>query len=483
MVAKVANIADHNPEIREMQTTFEAQKAAFRAHPMPSAEERINQIKRLKPALIRHQENFVDAVNKDFGSRCPTETKFVELVSLLETIKYCSGNVAKWMRPERRKVPMNLKPASAKVVYQPLGVVGIIVPWNYPIFLAIDPLIGALAAGNRVMIKMSEFTPHTAQAVKNMLSELYSEDQVAVFCGETDVSVAFSKLPFDHLLFTGSTAVGKHIMAAAAENLTPVTLELGGKSPILIHESFPMKDAAERLSWGKCVNAGQTCVAPDYALVHRSKLDEFQSELEKVFGTWYPNARDNEDYTAVINERQLNRLKGYLKDAEDKGARIVPLNPEGANYEGSGKLPVTLVFDTTEDMEIEKNEIFGPLLIVKPYDRLEEAVQYINDRPRPLALYYFDYDNGRVEYVLNNTHSGGVTVNDTLTHVVVEDIPFGGVGPSGMGQYHGPEGFKTFSKAKGVAVKGKVNAARFFYPPWNRRIHKMLLNTLLKQKD
>lgn len=483
MVAKVANITDHNPLIKEIQTTFELQRAAFRAHPMPSAEERVNQIKRLKPALIRHQDKFAEAVNKDFGSRCTTETKFVELASLIESIKYAVHNTAKWMRPERRKVAMNLKPAKAKVIYQPVGVVGIIVPWNYPFFLAIGPLITALAAGNRVMLKMSEFTPHSAQALKNMLAELYSEDQVAVYCGEADVSVAFSKLPFDHLLFTGSTAVGKHIMAAAAENLTPVTLELGGKSPLLIHESFPMQDAAERLSWGKCINAGQTCVAPDYALVHRSKIDELQRELEKVVTTWYPNARDNDDFTAVVNERQLERLKGYLKDAEEKGARVVPINPEGADFEGSGKLPITLVFDTTPDMKIEQEEIFGPLLIVKPYDMLEEAVQYINDRPRPLALYYFDYDHGRVEYVLNNTHSGGVTVNDTLTHVVVEDIPFGGIGPSGMGQYHGPEGFKTFSKAKGIVIKSKINATKFLYPPWNRRIHKMLLNTMLKKKD
>ncbi|AUM12748.1 coniferyl aldehyde dehydrogenase [Ketobacter alkanivorans] len=480
MVAKVANFADHNPAIADMERILKAQKASYNQHRMPSAEERISLIKRLKPALIRHQDALVDAVNKDFGNRCATETRFVEIASLVETIKYNTKNLTKWMRPERRSLPVNLRPAKAKVVYQPLGVVGIIVPWNYPYFLALDPMIAAMAAGNRVMIKMSEFTPNAAEAMKAMLAEVYSEDQVAVITGEADVGIAFSKLPFDHLLFTGSTAVGKHVMAAAAENLTPVTLELGGKSPALIHESFPLKDAAERMSWGKCINAGQTCVAPDYTLVHRSKLDEFTAAFNEVVSTWYPSKRNNDDYTAVINERQLNRLKGYLKDAEEKGARIVPLNPANEDFEGSGKLPITLVFDTTEDMLIEQNEIFGPLLIVKPYDNLEEAMQYINDRPRPLALYYFDYDKDRADYVLNHTHSGGACVNDTLSHVAAEDIPFGGVGPSGMGHYHGKEGFLTFTKAKGVFYKGKVNATKLLFPPWNRRIHKMVLKLALK---
>jgi coniferyl-aldehyde dehydrogenase len=480
MVAKVANIADHNPAIAEMERIFKAQKAAYKAHPMPSAEERVNQIKRLKPAMIRHENPLVDAVNKDFGSRCPTETRFVEIASLMETIKYNAKNLTKWMKPQRRHVSMNLKPAKAKVYYQPLGVVGIIVPWNYPYFLALDPTIAALAAGNRVMIKMSEFTPNAAQALKAMLAEIYSEDQVSVITGEADVGIAFSKLPFDHLLFTGSTAVGKHVMAAAAENLTPVTLELGGKSPALVHESFPLKDAAERMSWGKCINAGQTCVAPDYALIHRSKLDEFTKAFTDVVSTWYPNQRNNEDFTAVINERQLSRLQGYLKDAEEKGARIFPINPSNEDFEGSGKLPITLVFDTNSDMLIEQNEIFGPLLIVKAYDTLEEAMEYINDRPRPLAFYYFDYNQSRAEHVLSHTHSGGACVNDTLSHVAVEDIPFGGVGPSGMGHYHGHEGFLTFSKAKGVVLKGKINGTKLLFPPWNRRIHKMVLKMTFK---
>ncbi|RLP53188.1 MAG: coniferyl aldehyde dehydrogenase [Ketobacter sp.] len=483
MVANVAQMQERNPTLTDLERIFQAQKAAFIAHPMPGAEERINQIQRLKPALLSHQDAFVAAVSKDFGSRCPTETRIVEIASLLETIKYCCKNLTRWMQPQKRNVAVNLKPAKARVYYQPLGVVGIIVPWNYPYFLALDPAIAALAAGNRVMIKMSEYTPHAAEALRSMLAEVFPEDRVAVITGEADVGIAFSKLPFDHLLFTGSTAVGKHVMAAAAENLTPVTLELGGKSPVVIHESFPLETAAERISWGKCINAGQTCIAPDYALVHQSKVDEFASAFTRVVSQWYPSKRNNEDFTAVINERQLSRLKSYLSDAKDKGAKIVEINPAHENFEGSGKLPITLVFNTTEDMLIEQNEIFGPLLIIKSYDAIEDAIQYINERPRPLALYYFDFDMQRAEHLLTHTHSGGACINDTLNHVAVEDMPFGGVGPSGMGHYHGHEGFLTFSKAKSVLIKGKFSATKMLFPPWNRRIHRFLLNVAMKNPN
>ena len=480
MVAKVANIADHNPQIKAMEQVFQSQKRAFAAHPMPSAEERIALIKRLKPAIVRHQDNLVAAVNKDFGNRCASETLFAELISLMEAVKYYSKHVSNWMKPQKRHVPFNMRPARAKLYHQPLGVVGIIVPWNYPYFLALSPMLPALAAGNRVMLKMSEYTPNAAEAMKKMLAEIYTEDQVSVITGDADVGIAFSKLPFDHILFTGSTSVGRHVMAAAAQNLTPVTLELGGKSPVIIHESFPLREAAERISWGKCLNAGQTCVAPDYVLVPRHRLDEFTSTFRDVVSTWYPTVRDNADFTSVVNARQLKRLQGYLQDAESKGAKIVPINPAKENFEGSGKLPMTLVLNTTDDMLIEQDEIFGPLLIVRAYDTLDQAIKHVNDRPRPLALYYFDYDTGRADYLLNHTHSGGVCVNDTLTHVALDDLPFGGVGPSGMGQYHGREGFLAFSKSKGVVHKGKVNGAKLLFPPWNRRIHQILFKSMLK---
>jgi len=399
---------------------------------------------------------------------------------LLEAIKYNSKQVYSWMRPEKRHVPMSMKPGRAKLVYQPMGVVGIIVPWNYPYYLALGPMLAAMAAGNRIMIKMSEYTPNAAEALKKVLGEIYTDDQVAVITGEADVGIAFSKIPFDHLLFTGSTSVGRHVMAAAAQNLTPVTLELGGKSPCLIHETFPMKEAAERIGWGKVLNAGQTCVAPDYVLVPRHKVEEFVTTFKETISTWYPTVRDNPDFTAVVNARQLKRLQSYLDDAQQKGARIEQINPAKEDFTDSGKLPITLVFDTTDDMIIEQDEIFGPLFIIKPYDTLDQAIKHINDRPRPLALYYFDFDKMRCDHILHHTHSGGVGLNDTVSQVVIDDMPFGGVGPSGMGHYHGKEGFQTFSKAKGVFHKGKVNGAKLVFPPWNRRIHQILFKSLLK---
>lgn len=480
MVATVASIVEQSPQIKSMEQIFHNQKRAYAAHPMPSAQERIQLIQRLKDALVENQDALVAAVNQDFGNRCASETLFAELLSLLESVKYYSKHIRKWMKPEKRKVSLTLQPAAAWIVHQPLGVVGIIVPWNYPYFLALGPMLAALAAGNRVMIKMSEYTPRSGEALKKLLAGVYGEDQVAVINGEADVGIAFTKLPFDHILFTGSTSVGRHVMAAAAQNLTPVTLELGGKSPCLIHESFPLQDAAERIAWGKCLNAGQTCVAPDYVLVPRQQVDEFSRQFKQVVSSWYPSLRDNPDYTSIINGRQMKRLQGYLDDAKAKGARIEPINPANENLDGSGKLPVTLIFDTQPDMLVEQDEIFGPLFIIKPYDNLDGALNYINARPRPLALYYFDYDKTRAEHVANHTHSGGLGLNDTVSHVVVDDMPFGGVGPSGMGHYHGKEGFLTFSKAKPTFRRGKFNALRLLFPPWNRPIHKLLFKALLR---
>ncbi|MCG8669669.1 MAG: coniferyl aldehyde dehydrogenase [Pseudomonadales bacterium] len=480
MVANVAQIADHSPEIKDLKRIFEAQQKAFRANPMPTAEERIDNINRLKPALIKYADAIIESVNDDFTNRAKSETKIAEIMSSLEEIKYCAKNVRKWMKEEKRHVPISVRPAKAKVVYQPLGVVGIIVPWNYPVFLAISPLLPALAAGNRVMIKMSEYTPKTAETFKKLIGEVYSEDHVSVITGEADVGIAFSKLPFDHLLFTGSTSVGRHVMRAASENLTPVTLELGGKSPVIIHESFDMDEAAERISFGKCMNAGQTCVSPDYILAPSHQIEDFIESFTKVVSRWYPSKKNNQDFTAVVNQRQHQRLQGYLKDAEEKGARIVQINPANEDFADSQKIPITMVLDTTDDMLIEQDEIFGPLLIVKPYTSLDNAINYVNDRPRPLALYYFDMDVNRQDYVMNHTHAGGGCINDTLTHVATADIPFGGVGPSGMGHYHGKEGFLTFSKAKGIVAKGKVNGAKMIYPPWDRPIHKIIFKALLK---
>lgn len=462
-------------ELTQLEALLAGQRAAFRSNPMPSLEQRRQWLKSLREMLLAEQEAIVQAISADFGNRSADETRLAELMPSLMGIRYASRNLKKWMRPSRRAVGLAFQPASARVVYQPLGVVGVIVPWNYPLFLAIGPLVGALAAGNRVMIKPSESTPRTAQLLKELLGRIFPEDLVAVVLGEVDVGVAFSKLPFDHLLFTGSTTVGRHVMRAAAENLTPVTLELGGKSPAIVSADVPLKDAAERIAFGKGLNAGQTCVAPDYVLVPRERMDDFADAYREAMLSLYPALEDNPDYTAIINERQLARLEDCLEDARSKGARIIELFPESQGR----RLPQAIVLDVDDDMRVMQEEIFGPLLPLVPYERIEDAFDYINDRPRPLALYYFGY-KAEQKRVLHETHAGGVCLNDTLLHVAQDDLPFGGIGPSGMGHYHGHEGFLTFSKAKSVFIKQRFNAAAVIYPPYGKWLQKLVYRLFIR---
>lgn len=480
MVAEIKEFQTGQAHIERMKRIFDVQKTACRHHPFPSAEQRIEHIQRLKPMLLDNMDAWIAALNADFGNRAADETKLAELLTSVEGIKYHAKHLRKWMKPSKRKVGAAQWPGKVWVEYQPLGVVGIIVPWNYPLYLAIGPLLSALAAGNRVMIKMSESTPRTGALLEELIGQTFDEDQVAVINGEVEVGAAFSSLAFDHLLFTGSTSVGRYIMRAAAENLTPVTLELGGKSPCIIGQDFPMKDAAERIAFGKCLNSGQTCVAPDYILCPENRVDEFVTAWTAQISQLYPTLRDNPDYTSIINERQYQRLRGYLDDARDKGARIVEINPANEDLTGSRKIPHTLVLDVNDDMKIAADEIFGPLMLVVPYKTLDDALDYVNDRPRPLALYYFDWNSDNGEHVLRHTHAGGVCLNDTITQVGVDDIPFGGIGPSGMGHYHGPEGFLTFSKAKGVYKKGKMNATKHILPPYGRGMHKLIYKFMLK---
>src|SRR5690554_4688882 len=455
---------------------FAAQKEAFHAAPFPAAQKRIENLEKLRLALLEHQENLIQAIQQDFGRRSADETRLAELLPSVEGIRYAQKRVKRWMRPSKRKVGAAFQPASAQVVYQPLGVVGVIVPWNYPLFLAIGPLVGALAAGNRVMIKMSESTPETSQLVRDLLARVFPEDQVAVVLGEADVGAAFARLPFDHLLFTGATSIGRHILHAAADNLTPVTLELGGKSPAIVSRDVPLEDAAERIAFGKTMNAGQTCVAHDYVLVPRDRIEGFVEAYRRVIQRFYPQLADNPDYTSIINARQQARLYSYLEDARARGARVVPLFSEGQDR----RLPHTLLLDVNDDMRVMQDEIFGPLLPVVPYAHIDEAIAYINARPRPLALYYFGYDRQEQQRVIARTHSGGVGINETLLHVAVCDLPFGGIGPSGMGHYHGHEGFLTFSKAKAVLRKPRLNATRVLYPPYGRTMQKLLRRLLIR---
>ncbi|MBX8472605.1 MULTISPECIES: coniferyl aldehyde dehydrogenase [unclassified Pseudomonas] len=476
MTADIAYLQTLQQPLEELNRLFDAQRAAYAANPMPPAAQRQQWLKALRDLLSSERQALIDAISSDFSHRSADETLLAELMPSLHGIHYASQHISQWMKPSRRKVGVAFQPASAKVVYQPLGVVGVIVPWNYPLFLAIGPLTGALAAGNRVMLKLSESTPATGLLLKELLARIFPEDLVCVVLGEADVGVAFSKMRFDHLLFTGSTSVGKHVMRAAAENLTPVTLELGGKSPAIVSHDVPLKDAAERIAFGKTLNAGQTCVAPDYVLVPEARIGGFVEAYRQAVRGFYPTLADNPDYTAIINERQLARLNSYLSDATSKGALLIPLFDQGQGR----RMPHSLLLNVSDEMTVMQDEIFGPLLPIVPYQDLDQAFAYINQRPRPLALYYFGYDKREQKRVLSETHSGGVCLNDTLLHVAQDDMPFGGIGPSGMGHYHGHEGFLTFSKAKGVLVKQRFNAAKLIYPPYGKSIQKLIQKLFIR---
>ena len=478
MVATVTPLhAPHqDQELQRLRTLFQQQRQAFRQHPMPTLAERLADLKRLKAATLKHQDALAAAVNQDFSCRSKDETLIAEIMTSVQGINYACSHLRGWMKPSKRHVHMLFAPSHNQVVYQPLGVIGIMVPWNYPVQLALLPLMTALAAGNRAMIKMSEFTPATNKALKAMLADIFSEQQVAIIEGEVDVSSAFAETPWDHLVFTGSTAVGKIVMGAAAKNLTPVTLELGGKSPAIIAPGASMKDAVERICFGKSLNAGQTCIAPDYILLPAGQEQDFIDTYQATFARMYPRLRDNSDYTAIINERQLARLNAYAKDATDKGATLIPLYEQGQ----ARRMAHSLLLNVSDDMTVMQDEIFGPLLPIVPYRGLDQAFAYINQRPRPLALYYFGYNKGEQARVLHETHSGGVCLNDTLLHVAQDDMPFGGIGPSGMGHYHGHEGFLTFSKAKGVLVKQRLNAAKLIYPPYGKSIQKLIQKLFIR---
>ena len=459
-----------------LQSLLDKQRQAYAAHPFPPLAQRQQWLKSLRQLLSREREVLIDAISQDFSHRSPDETLFAELMPCLHSIDYALKHLKRWMKPSSRSVGMMFAPASAKVMYQPLGVVGIIVPWNYPLYLAIGPLVGALAAGNRVMLKLSEFTPVTGHWLKDLLGRIFPEDMVAVVLGEADVAVAFSGLAFDHLLFTGSTHVGKRVMRAASENLTPVTLELGGKSPAIVSADVPLKDAAQRIAWSKTLNAGQTCIAPDYVLVPQDRVEGFVDAYRQAVHSFYPTLIDNPDYTAIINDRQLARLERLQTDATLKGARLIPLYEQGQGR----RMPHTLVLDVNDEMHVMQDEIFGPLLPVVPYSNLDQAMAYINRRPRPLALYYFGYNKAEQQRVIHTTHSGGVSINETLLHVAIDDLPFGGVGHSGMGHYHGHEGFLTFSKAKGVLCKQRLNSSPMIYPPYDRQLVRMIQKLFIR---
>jgi coniferyl-aldehyde dehydrogenase len=452
-----------------MRAAFDAQRAAFSRTGPPSLAERRADLKKLGDAINKNADRLAAAISADFGNRSRHETELAELMPVQTAIRHTLRHLAGWMRPKRAPVTLELLPAKARILYQPVGVVGIISPWNYPFNLAIVPLVAALAAGNRVMLKPSEVTPRTSDFLAEFLAALFSADRVATVCGGPDIGQAFARLPFDHLFYTGSTSVGRLVMQAAAENLTPVTLELGGKSPCIVADDAALPRAVESIVYGKLLNSGQTCIAPDYVLVPERKLDEFVRLTVGTVEKFYPTLAENPDYTSIVNDRHYRRVAQYVAEAEAGGVRVIKINPaREALADEARKLPPALVIEPGEDLALMREEIFGPVLPIKTYRRLEDAIDYVNSHPRPLALYYFGADAGQRDEVLRKTVSGGASVNATLFHFANENLPFGGIGASGIGAYHGEFGFQTFSHRKGVFLQSRVNAAQFIYPPFGR---------------
>jgi acyl-CoA reductase-like NAD-dependent aldehyde dehydrogenase len=436
--------------------------------------ERLAALAGLRRLLRENAAALAEAVDRDFRGRARHETGLLEIFPALEAIAHARKHLRSWMVPRRARTNFWFLPGRSRVVLQPLGVVGIVVPWNYPVYLAVGPAVSALAAGNRVMVKMSESAPATGELFAALVARYVDADAMAVVNGDADVARAFTALPFDHLVFTGSTQVGRHVMRAAAANLTPVTLELGGKSPAIVGRGMPVAEAADRIMYGKCLNAGQTCVAPDYVLVPEERLEAFAAAAAATVARLYPRLRDNPDYTAIIDARHQERLRGYVEEARARGARVVEINPAGEAFAGCAKLPPTLLAGVPDDARIMREEIFGPLLPLVPYAKLGDAIAYVNARPRPLALYVFDHDRAAVNQVLSRTVSGGVSVNETIVHLAQDDLPFGGVGPSGMGEYHGRAGFEALSKRKAVFYQSRLNGLKLFRPPYGPRFERLV---------
>lgn len=462
----------------QLRQIFDLQREAFRGG-APDYAKRIAALKALEAAVLDHKDEIVRATNDDFGGRSSHETLILELAPLVDGIRHTRKHLAKWMKPRRVAAGINFLPARAKIVYQPLGVVGILGAWNYPTLLTLSPLVDAIAAGNHVMLKPSELAPRTAEVLQKLIAANFPAEYISVVTGDAHLASEFSSLPFDHLLFTGSTRVGKLVMKAASENLTPVTLELGGKCPVIIHRDFPLRTAVERIMTGKLYNAGQTCLAPDYVFVHESQREDFVKLAGEVARHLYPNLPNNADYTRIINAQHFDRLNSLVRDAVTHGAKALPLGtqetspPASLPSKSSDRVaandrmfPPVALLDLNDDMHVMQEEIFGPILPVLTYNELDDALDYVNNHPHPLALYYFDNDARRVDHILNTTSSGGVTVNDVIFHIAQNNLPFGGVGPSGMGHYHGRAGFQTFSKKKGVFLQSRFTPLKFLRPPY-----------------
>ncbi len=462
-----------------MRALLDLQKAAQTRKGPPSAALRKDRLTRCIDLLLTHKDDFVDAITSDFGARSRDMTLLTDIAAALSPLKQARAQLNTWMQPKKRKVTpaaLGLLGGRAEVRYQPKGVVGVMTPWNFPVQLAMDAIAGAIAAGNRVMLKPSEFTPATSALLAQTIDLYFDEDEIAVVLGGPDIGAAFAGLPFDHLIFTGATSVGRQVMRAAADNLTPVTLELGGKSPVVIGRSADMAKTAARIMAGKTMNAGQICLAPDYVLAPKEKVSDFVSAAQSATAKMFPTIKDNPDYTAIINQRHYDRVRGLIEDARSKGAEIVEINPANEDFDQQEhrKIPPTLILDATDEMGVMQEEIFGPVLPIRTYSALEQTIDEINARPRPLALYYFGNEETESEALLARTHSGGVTVNDVIFHVSMDDLPFGGVGPSGIGAYHGARGFREFSHEKAVYRQTGSELIAMLRPPYGETFRKQV---------
>jgi coniferyl-aldehyde dehydrogenase len=462
----------------EAQRVFNLQREGYRRHPYPSYEERSENLRKLERILVDNATAIAEAINADFGHRAFEESLMAELFTSVDGIRDARKRLRKWMRPQRRHVSVLFATGSNRVIPQPKGVVGVVSPWNYPLFLTAGPLTSVLAAGNRAMVKMATNSQHLCRLLADKVRAVFPEDTLAILPGVK--AQDFSTLPYDHIIFTGSADAGRTVMRSAAENLTPVTLELGGKSPTIVCDDFDVDEAASRILYAKFLNAGQTCLAPDYLFIPEGKRDQFVAAAKRIMPERYPDT-NQQCYTSVIDDKSYRRLRATLEDARQKGAQVVPVVPGASFNDELRKIPPHLVLDVTDDMTIMKDEIFGPLLPIRTYRTLDEVIAYVNGKDRPLGFYVFTNDKATEDKLVYSTISGGVTVNNCMLHVAQHDVPFGGTGASGIGHYHGYEGFLEFSKLRPVFKNPRVSLLSMFYPPYSARTRRML-DLLIKYK-
>jgi len=478
--------------LQEMESVLKLQKKLHIEEGPASIELRKDRLNRCIKMIKEYSDEIIDALQKDFGNRDPKSSFLTEIASTIGVLEHAIKNVDKWTKDEKRpsnvdrpffiRILMGFLGSKSYIKYQPLGTVGVISPWNFPVNLILAPLGGIFAAGNRAMIKPSELTPATSEVTKKMFEAYFDKSEAAVFTGDAEVGAAFSALPFDHLLFTGGTQIGKKVMKAASDNLVPVTLELGGKSPVIVDENADLSEVAKKVMRGKTMNAGQICLAPDYLMLPKGKSGEFAEASNEAVSEMFADLKYNEDYTSVINERHYERINELVSDAKEKGAEVIQINPADEDFEQQElhKIPPTLVLNPTDEMKIMQEEIFGPVLPVKEYEDFDETVNYVNSKDRPLGLYLFSKDKSKEKKVLDNTTSGGVTLNDVIWHIGQEELPFGGVGPSGTGSYHGHDGFKEFSHAKAVYKQFSADLMAQMMPPYKGKMFESMKNQIKK---